>query len=107
MRRCRAAMRATSRSMPCGAHNIAESLRDLITVRESAAGAETSSDHARFLVTGHRGCGKTTELYRLQDLLAQADFGVVYFDAGLEFDLQQQNVEWWGILLEMIWQVDD
>jgi len=31
----------------------------------------------------------------------------VYFDAGLEFDLQQQNVEWWGILLEMIWQVDE
>ena len=90
-----------------GTRNIAESLRDLITVREGASGAETSSDHARFLVTGHRGCGKTTELYRLQDLLAQAGFGVVYFDAGLEFDLQQQNVEWWGILLEMIWQVDE
>ena len=37
-----------------GTRNIAESLRDLITVRESASGAETVSDHARFLVTGHR-----------------------------------------------------
>lgn len=90
-----------------GTRNIAESLRDLITVRESGAGVGVSRDYARFLVTGHRGCGKTTELYRLQDLLVQAGFAVVYFDAGFEFDLQKQNVEWWGILLEMIWQVDE
>src|SRR5262249_51532165 len=74
-----------------GTRNIAELLRDLITVRDSGFGAQTSRDYARFLVTGHRGCGKTTELYRLQDLLAQAGFAVVYFDAGFEFDLQKQN----------------
>jgi len=90
-----------------GTRNIAESLRALITVRESSFGAETSRDYARFLVTGHSGCGKTTELYRLQDLLVHTGFAVVYFDAGLEFDLQKQNVDWWSILLEMIWQVDE
>lgn len=94
--------------MPCrGTRNIAESLRALITVRESSFGAETSGDYARFLLTGHSGCGKTTELYRLQDLLVHTGFGVVYFDAGIEFDLQKQNVDWWSILLEMIWQVDE
>jgi len=90
-----------------GTRNIAELLRDLITARESGSGVETSRDYARFLVTGHSGCGKTTELYRLQDLLVQAGFGVVYFDAGIEFDLQNQNVGWWSILLEMLWQVDE
>lgn len=90
-----------------GTRNIAESLRALITVRESSFGAGTSRNYARFLVTGHSGCGKTTELYRLQDLLVHTGFGVVYFDAGIEFDLQKQNVEWWSILLEIIWQVDE
>lgn len=90
-----------------GTRNIAESLRSLITARESGAVGGTSRDYARFLVTGHSGCGKTTELYRLQDLLVQAGFGVVYFDAGIEFDLQNQNVGWWSILLEMLWQVDE
>ena len=47
-----------------GTRNIAEALRDLITARESGAGGGTSRDYARFLVTGHSGCGKTTELYR-------------------------------------------
>jgi hypothetical protein len=90
-----------------GTRNIAELLRDLLTVRESGVGVGTSRDYARFLITGHSGCGKTTELYRLQDLLVQAGFGVVYFDAGIEFDLQNQNVGWWSILLEMLWQVDE
>src|SRR5215471_1375785 len=75
-----------------GTRNIAESLRDLITARESGVRGGISRDYARFLVTGHSGCGKTTELYRLQDLLIQAGFGVVYFDAGIEFDLQNKNV---------------
>jgi len=40
-------------------------------------------------------------------LLVQAAFAVVYFDAEIEFDLLNQNVDWWSILLEIIWQVDE
>jgi hypothetical protein len=78
---------------------VAQSLTALIKAREDALRTGRSHDYARFLVTGHGGCGKTTELYRLQDLLSQAGFAVVYFDAGVEFDLQKPNVDWWSILL--------
>jgi hypothetical protein len=90
-----------------GIRNVAQSLTALIKAREDALRTGRSHDYARFLVTGHSGCGKTTELYRLQDLLIQEGFAVVYFDAGVEFDLQKQNVDWWSILLEMVWQVDE
>ena len=90
-----------------GIRNVAQSLTALIKAREDALRTGRSNDYARFLVTGHSGCGKTTELYRLQDLLIQEGFAVVYFDAGVEFDLQKQNVDWWSILLEMVWQVDE
>jgi hypothetical protein len=77
-----------------GTRNAAQLLTELIKTREDALGTGVSSDYARFLVTGHSGCGKTTELYRLKDLLAETGFAVVYFDAGVEFDLQKQNVGW-------------
>lgn len=67
------------------------------------AGRET---FVRLLLTGHRGCGKTTELLRFCDLLTNAGFTVVYFDAEAEFDLLKQDVSWWNVLLEMIWQLD-
>jgi hypothetical protein len=85
-----------------GIRNVAQSLTALIKAGEEAFRTGMSNDYARFLVTGHSGCGKTTELYRLQDLLMQAGFAVVYFDAGIEFDLQKQNVDWWSSLLEMV-----
>jgi hypothetical protein len=90
-----------------GTRNVAQLLTELIKTREDALRTGMSSDYARFLVTGHGGCGKTTELYRLKDLLADVGFAVVYFDAGVEFDLQKQNVGWWHVLLEMLWQVDE
>jgi hypothetical protein len=40
-------------------------------------------------------------------LLVEAGFAAVYFDVGIEFDMQKLNVDWWSILLEMIWQVDE
>lgn len=82
-------------------------LTDLIKAREASLLEGESRDYARFLVTGHRGCGKTTELYYFKDLLVQAGFAVVYFDAGIEFDMQKQNIDWWSVLLEMIWQIDE
>ena len=84
---------------------MAQQLTRLINTLEDAP--EAGRANARFLLTGHSGCGKTTELYRLKDALIEAGFAVVYFDAGFEFDLQKQNVDWWSVLLEMIWQVDE
>src|SRR5262249_52741234 len=90
-----------------GTRNMARVLADRIGVCESTLASDTPQVYARSLVTGHRGCGKTTELYRLKDLLAAEGFAVVYFDANQEFDLQKQTVGWWNILLEMVLQIDD
>ena len=57
-----------------GINNIANSLTKRIVAHEE----HTPDDYARFLVTGHRGCGKTTELYRLKELIAKENFPVVY-----------------------------
>jgi hypothetical protein len=76
-----------------GTRDVAQLLTELLRIRDDVLGAEASGNHVRFLVTGHSGCGKTTELYRLKDALGQAGFAVVYFDAGIEFDLQKQNVD--------------
>lgn len=39
------------------------------------------------LFTGHRGCGKSTELLRLKHRLEEADFAVIYFQADELLDL--------------------
>lgn len=85
-----------------GTSKLAESLRARIVAHEQS---NTFGAYARFLVTGHRGCGKTTELYRLKELLTQDHFAVVYFDVERELNLQDCN--WWNILLEMVWQIDE
>ncbi len=85
-----------------GTSNLAESLTARIVAHEES---NTSGAYARFLVTGHRGCGKTTELYRLKELLTKNHFAVVYFDAESELNLQELN--WWNVLVEMVWQIDE
>ncbi|MBI4658001.1 MAG: AAA family ATPase [Verrucomicrobia bacterium] len=89
-----------------GTKNAAQSLAERISALGSAVEQGGRREFARFLVTGHSGCGKTTELNRLKDLLTRTNLAVVYFDAESEFDLQKQNVSWWNILLEVIWQID-
>ena len=84
-----------------GTKNLADTLVGRIVALQEIA----TSGHARFLVTGHRGCGKTTELYRLKELLSQQNYAVVYFDA--EEELNLQDLSWWNILLEMVWQIDE
>ena len=84
-----------------GINNIANSLTKRIVAHEE----HTPDGYARFLVTGHRGCGKTTELYRLKELIAKENFPVVYYDAETELNLQSLN--WWNVLLEMVWQIDE
>jgi energy-coupling factor transporter ATP-binding protein EcfA2 len=90
-----------------GTHDVAQWLSSRISALEDAYKNDSSTECARFLVTGHRGCGKTTELNRLRELLVQAQFAVVYFDSEVEFDPQKQNVNWWNVLLEMVWQIDE
>lgn len=50
------------------------------------------------LYTGHRGCGKSTELLRLQRDLQQAGCRVVYF-AAEDGDINPEDVEYTDILL--------
>lgn len=88
-----------------GRTDLAGSLQQKLQSSDELA-REGGTNFVRLLLTGHRGCGKTTELLRLSDLLTTAGFTVVYFDAEAEFDLLKQGVSWWNVLLEMIWQLD-
>jgi hypothetical protein len=56
-----------------------------------------SEDFTCHLFTGHLGCGKSTELYRLKSELEAEDYHVIYFEA--TDDLDMGNVEVSDILL--------
>ncbi|OQA40885.1 MAG: hypothetical protein BWY52_02753 [Chloroflexi bacterium ADurb.Bin325] len=43
------------------------------------------------LFTGHRGCGKSTELFRLQKRLEDAGYAVIYFGADEAIDVEDVN----------------
>ena len=60
---------------------------------------------SKLLVTGHRGCGKTTELLRLKAEFEKNGYFVVFFDAELE--LNKNDVEWSDIILTIIRQIDE
>ena len=57
------------------------------------------------LFTGHIGCGKSTELYRLKAELEQKNFYVVYFEA--DQDLEVDDVDVTDILLAIARQVSE
>ncbi|HEY9614355.1 ATP-binding protein [Allocoleopsis sp.] len=57
------------------------------------------------LFTGHIGCGKSTELFRLQTDLEQQGFHVVYFDSST--DLVMGDVDVTDILLAIARQVSE
>ncbi|MBD3882747.1 ATP-binding protein [Phormidium tenue FACHB-886] len=57
------------------------------------------------LFTGHIGCGKSTELYRLKAELEQQNFYVVYFEA--DQDLEVDDVDVTDILLAIARQVSE
>jgi hypothetical protein len=57
------------------------------------------------LFTGHIGCGKSTELYRLKADLEQQNFHVVYFEA--DQDLEVDDVDVTDILLAIARQVSE
>jgi hypothetical protein len=55
------------------------------------------------LFTGHIGCGKSTELFRLKASLEQQDFHVVYFES--DRDLEMADVDVSDIMLVIAQQV--
>lgn len=58
----------------------------------------------RQLITGHRRCGKTTELFRLKHELERHNYFVVYFDAETELDIA--DVSYLDVLLSLAQQVE-
>ncbi|MGB3138227.1 MAG: ATP-binding protein [Nodosilinea sp.] len=57
------------------------------------------------LFTGHIGCGKSTELFRLHDRLAQRSYEVVYFES--DRDLEMADVEISDILLSIAHNISE
>ncbi len=55
------------------------------------------------LFTGHIGCGKSTELFRLKDELEKQGFHVVYFESSADLDMADVDVS--DILLAITRQV--
>ncbi|MDF5728572.1 MAG: AAA family ATPase [Rhizonema sp. PD38] len=55
------------------------------------------------LFTGHIGCGKSTELFRLKEELEQQGFHVVYFESSADLDMADVDVS--DILLAITRQV--
>ncbi len=57
------------------------------------------------LFSGHIGCGKSTELFRLKDSLEQQGYHVVYFESSQDLDMADVDVS--DILLAIAHQVSE
>ena len=57
------------------------------------------------LFTGHIGCGKSTELFRLKAELEQEGFCVVYFESSQDLDMGDVDIS--DILLSIARQVSE
>ena len=57
------------------------------------------------LFTGHIGCGKSTELFRLKDILEKKGFHVVYFESSQDLDMGDVDIS--DILLAIARQVSE
>jgi predicted AAA+ superfamily ATPase len=64
----------------------------------------TSNGFLCQLLTGHRGCGKTTELFRLKRKLEEYNFFVVYFDAEETLDIS--DLDYPDVLLAIAEQLE-
>jgi len=78
-----------------GNQNFVESLSEAIDWSQDVA----PPYHQR-LFTGHRGSGKTTELFRLKKKLEQLGFLVLYLDVEQKLDLE--DIEYTDLLLSMM-----
>lgn len=57
------------------------------------------------LLTGHIGCGKSTELFRLKDLLEHQGYHVVYFESSQNLDMADVDIS--DVLLMIARQVSE
>jgi energy-coupling factor transporter ATP-binding protein EcfA2 len=64
-----------------------------------------SGQYLKQLVTGHRGCGKTTELLLLKKILENKGYFVIYFDSTLEIDMN--DVDYADILLTTMYKLEE
>jgi hypothetical protein len=65
--------------------------QDLATIIARRIRRTPPPEFHKQLITGHRGCGKSTELKQLQAKLRQENFFAVYFDVGNVLDLGDLN----------------
>jgi DNA polymerase III delta prime subunit len=63
----------------------------------------TRKGYMKLLLTGHRGCGKTTELYRLKSVLEEEGYFVLYWNAERELNLM--DVAWIDVILTHVRQL--
>jgi len=79
-------------------NKIIESLKRMIAVM-------SPNEPTCQLFTGHIGCGKSTELFKLKAELEQAGFHVVYFESSQDLDMADVDVT--DILLSIAGQVSE
>jgi energy-coupling factor transporter ATP-binding protein EcfA2 len=63
-----------------------------------------SASNTAQLLTGHRGCGKSTELLRLKARLEEAGYAVIYFEA--DEDLDVNDIIYSDLLLGMARRIE-
>lgn len=80
-----------------GGRNLARIIHRRIATTEESA-------YHHHLITGHRGCGKTTELKQIKGSLEEKGYFVVYFD--VEEILDVQDLEYLDVLLALAQAVD-
>jgi hypothetical protein len=83
---------------PVRGNKIIESLKRTITLI-------SPNEPTCQLFTGHIGCGKSTELLRLQSELEQQGFHVVYFESSQDLDMADVDIT--DILLSVAGQVSE
>lgn len=84
------------RGVPDFVEHMAKPIEYLTGTDEAAAGRP----FAHIIVSGHKGCGKSTELHRLQARLQAANYTVVYVDVASQVIADEMDVE--AIVMAMI-----
>ncbi|MEM1042062.1 MAG: hypothetical protein AAGI91_05480 [Bacteroidota bacterium] len=77
-----------------------ESVSDLIARMIRRSNRATPVDHVKQLFTGHRGCGKSSELLRLKARLEEQGFFVAYLDS--TFALDVSDVSYTDVLIALV-----
>ncbi len=73
-------------------------------VRQTFDTITWSDSNTAQLLTGHRGCGKSTELLRLQARLEEAGYTVIYF--GADDDLDVNDIIYSDLLLAVARRIE-